>query len=189
MEIFGDRVYIHLCGIFGWTCTPAAFQVVSRAIQWELGHCLNGRCKMYVDDIVGICLAKDLDFEIQKAKMVCTSLLGPNARNKKGKEQDKTEKGTRMDVLGYVLDIDLKLLSISRKNFLNAVYGFFTMELDIKVTLKTAEKQQPWGSRYSKICRAMRPFCGALHRATAGLKCRRALLFLFPEEAQRARRG
>ena len=38
MEIFGDRVYIHLCGIFGWTCTPAAFQVVSRAIQLELGH-------------------------------------------------------------------------------------------------------------------------------------------------------
>ena len=32
MEIFGDRVFIHLCGIFGWTCTPAAFQVVSRGI-------------------------------------------------------------------------------------------------------------------------------------------------------------
>jgi hypothetical protein len=116
--------------------------------------------------------------------MVCTSLLGPNAI-----AEDKTEKGTRMDVLGYVLDLKLKLVSISRKNFLNAVYGFFTTELDVKVTLKTAEKLASWGSRYSKICRAMRPFCGALHRATAGLKCRHAL-FLFPEEApKRAIRG
>ena len=27
MEIRGERVFINLCGIFGWTCTPAAFQV------------------------------------------------------------------------------------------------------------------------------------------------------------------
>ena len=38
MEIYGERIFIHLCGIFGWTCTPAAFQVVSRGIQWELQH-------------------------------------------------------------------------------------------------------------------------------------------------------
>lgn len=183
MEIFGDRIYIHLCGIFGWTCTPAAFQVVSRAIQWELGHCLKGKCKMYVDDIVGICLAADLNGEVQLAKTVCTTLLGPNAI-----AEDKTEAGTRMDVLGYVLDLRLKLVSISRKNFLNAVYGFFTTALDDKLTLKTAEKLASWGSRYSKICRAMRPFCGALHRATAGLKNRHAL-FSLPEEAQMAIRG
>lgn len=183
MEIFGDRIYIHLCGIFGWTCTPAAFQVVSRAIQWELLHFLKGRCKMYVDDIIGVCLAKDLSNEVQCAKDVCTSLLGPTAI-----AVDKTETGTRLDVLGYVIDLKLKLVSISRKNFLNAVYGFFTTDLDKKINLKTAEKLASWGSRYSKICRAMRPFCGSLYRATAGRKCRHAT-FLLPDEAQRAIRG
>jgi hypothetical protein len=183
MEIHGERVFIHLCGIFGWTCTPAAFQVVSRGIQWELLHSLKGRCKMYVDDIVGVCLAQDLDCEVQCAKDVCRSLLGPNAI-----AEDKTETGTRLDVLGYVLDIEQRLVSISRKNFLNAVYGFFTTNLGEMVTLKTAEKLASWGSRHSKICRAMRPFCGALHRATSGRKSRHAT-FLFPEEAQMAIRG
>ena len=181
MEIHGEC--IHLCGIFGWTCTPAAFQVISRGIQWELLHSLKGRCRMYVDDIIGVCLAKDLDSDVQRAKDVCTSLLGPKAI-----AEDKTETGTRLDVLGYVIDIKQRLVSISRKNFLNAVYGFFTISLDKKVTLKTAEKLASWGSRYSKICRAMRPFCGALHRATSGRKSRHAQ-FLFPEEAQRAIRG
>ena len=183
MEISKERVFIHLCGIFGWTCTPAAFQVVSRGIQWELKHRLKGRCKMYVDDIVGVCMAADLYDEIQCAKTVCVDLLGPNAI-----AEDKTESGTRLDVLGYVLDLGLRLVSISRKNFLNAVYCFFTTELGKKTSLATAQKLASWGSRYSKICRAMRPFCGALHRATAGRKNPHAK-FLLPEEARRAIRG
>jgi hypothetical protein len=182
IEIHGERIFIHLCGIFGWTCTPAAFQVVSRGIQWE-SNSLNGKCKMYVGDIVGVCLVQDLDSEVQCAKDVCRSFLGPNAI-----AEDKTDTGTRLDVLGYVLDIEQRLVSIPRKNFLKAVYGFFTTNLGEKVTLKTAEKLASWGSRYSKICRAMRLFCGALHRVTSGRKCRHAL-FLFPEEAQMAIRG
>ena len=138
---------------------------------------------MFVDDIVGVCLAKDLDRDVQCAKDVCTSLLGSNAI-----AEDKTETWTRLGVLGYILDIKLRLVSISRKNFLNAVYGFFTTNLNEKVMLKTAEELASWRSRHSKICRAMRPFCGALHRATSGRKSRHAL-FLLQEETQRAIRG
>ena len=180
MEIFGDRIFIHLCGIFGWTCTPAAFQVVSRGIQWELKHRLKGSCKMYVDDIIGVCMERDLNDEVQCAKSVCITLLGPCAI-----AEDKAETGTRIDVLGYVIDLKLRMVSISRKNFLNAVYGFFTIDLDKKLKLSTAEKLASWGSRYSKICRAMRPFCGALHRATSG-RISRHVQFYLPEEAQRA---
>lgn len=136
MEIFGDRIFIHLCGIFGWTCTPAAFQVVSRGIQWELKHRLKGSCKMYVDDIIGVCMVKDLNDEVQCAKSVCISLLGPYAI-----AEDKTETGTRIDVLGYVIDLKLKVVSISRKNFLNAVYGFFTIDLDKK---RSCRPQKSW---------------------------------------------
>ena len=163
------------------SCVPSSMDL--HAIQWELKHSLQGSCKMYVDDIIGVCLAKDLDSEVHCAKTVCINLLGPTAI-----AEDKTETGTRLDVLGYVLDLKLKLVSISRKNFLNAVYGFFTTNLNDKISIQTAEKLASWGSRYSKICTAMRPFCGALHRATAGRKCRHAL-FVLPDEAQRAIRG
>jgi hypothetical protein len=36
MLLSEDRVYFQLAGIFGWSGTPAAFQVVTRAITWEL---------------------------------------------------------------------------------------------------------------------------------------------------------
>ena len=183
MEISKERIYIHLYGIFGWTCTPAAFQVVSRGIQWELKHRLKGRYKMYVDDIVGACMADIISDEIQCAKSVCTDPLRPNAI-----AEEKTESGTRLDILDYVIDLELSLVSISRKNFMNAVYGFFTTSVDRKIDLASAQKLASWGSRYSKICRAMRPFCGALHRATAGRK-NRHVTFLMPEEARRAIRG
>ena len=33
MELIGDLVYLQIAGIFGWACTPAAFQTVTRAIK------------------------------------------------------------------------------------------------------------------------------------------------------------
>ena len=36
------------------------------------------------------------------------------------------------------------------------------------MSLRTAQKLASWGSRYGKICRVMRPFCGALNRLIAG---------------------
>jgi hypothetical protein len=35
MLLTGDLVYLQIAGIFGWTGTPAAFQVVTRAISWS----------------------------------------------------------------------------------------------------------------------------------------------------------
>ena len=55
MEVTGDLVYLQITGIFGWACTPAAFQVVTRAIKWELTHILQSCVDMYVDDIIGVC--------------------------------------------------------------------------------------------------------------------------------------
>jgi hypothetical protein len=39
MEVTGDLVYLQIAGIFGWACTPVAFQTVTRAIKWELSLC------------------------------------------------------------------------------------------------------------------------------------------------------
>jgi hypothetical protein len=44
-----------------------------------------------------------------------------------------------MDTLGYVIDLESKLVSISNENFLSAVYGMITIDLDKKVSLKMAE--------------------------------------------------
>ena len=38
MLLTGDLVYFQIAGIFGWAGTPAAFQVATMAISWELRH-------------------------------------------------------------------------------------------------------------------------------------------------------
>ena len=79
MLLTDDVVYFQLAGIFGWAGTPAAFQVVTRAISWELRHALLSRTLMYVDDIIGIDFVDEIADDIARTRVICTSLLGTGA--------------------------------------------------------------------------------------------------------------
>jgi hypothetical protein len=177
MLLTDDMVYFQIAGIFCWSGTPAAFHVVTRAITWELRHALVGRALMYVDDIVGVCFVGDLGSELQRTKEICTDLLGPGSI-----ADDKTEYGTRLDMIGYTLDLTTHRVSISSKNFLTALHGFITIDVSKRVKLPIAQRLASWGTRYGKICRVMRPFCGALNRVTVGRTSPHAL-FHWTEEA------
>jgi hypothetical protein len=69
-EMIGDIIISFIYGIFGWTGTPAAFQVVTRALLWELTQVLVGLALMYVDDIRGVCLRNDVESEMDKTRVV-----------------------------------------------------------------------------------------------------------------------
>ena len=180
MTLSNKRVFVFLCGVFGWTGTPAAFQVVTRALTFEMNHKLRGKALIYVDDIMGVCIRDDLAHDMETAKTICTDLLGPNAI-----ANDKSKSGRRLDLIGYVVDLNKKSLSIARKNFLNTVYGFYTVDTKAKTTLPFAQKLASWASRYSMIFRHMRPFSSALHQATCG-RSNKAIQFKFRPEAQRS---
>jgi hypothetical protein len=96
MLLTGDMVYIQIAGIFGWSGTPAAFQVVTRAITWELKHALWSRTVMYVDDIVGVCFEADLKGDLARTREICVDLLGPSSV-----ADDKTEHSTRLDAIQF----------------------------------------------------------------------------------------
>ena len=163
MLLTGDMVYFQIAGIFGWSGTPAAFQVVTRAITWELRHALKSRTLMYVDDIIGVCFEADVEADLARTREICVNLLGSGAV-----ADDKTEHGTRMDVIGYTIDLTTERVLIARKNFLTALHGFITTDVTERVNLRSAQRLASWGTRYGKICRVMRPFCGALYRVTWG---------------------
>ena len=163
MLLTDDLVYLQLAGIFGWSGTPAAFQVVTRAIAWELRSRLRSRTVMYVDDIIGIGFEADIAADLALTRTICTTLLGPDAV-----ADDKTEVSRRLDVIGYIIDLDTGRVLISKKNFLTALNGFLSADTTTRINLRTAQRLASWGTRYGKICRVMRPFCGALHRLTWG---------------------
>lgn len=176
MLLTGNLVYFQIAGIFGWTGTPAAFQVVTRAICWELKYALKSSTLMYVDDIIGVCLAKDVVADLRLTRDICTSLLGSSAV-----ADDKTEIGRRLDIIGYTVDLDLKIVSIAKKNHLAALHGFIGTDLTKRLNLRTAQRIASWGTRYGTICRVMRPFCGALNCLTWGRKDPYALFHITPE--------
>lgn len=134
-EFTQDFIYFHLCGVFGWSCTPAAFQVVTRAIKWELQHIIEGLANMYVDDVIGICLLAMLDSEFKKAYIVFTGLLGDGAV-----AEHKTEFSRRLEIIGWVIDLDTNWLSVARKNLLKTIYCMYTIDLDQKTDLVELER-------------------------------------------------
>ena len=66
----------------------------------------------------------DLDNDLRLARAICVNLLGPAAV-----ADDKTESGTSVEIIGYVIDLTTRRVYISRKNFLNTIYGFLTTDL------------------------------------------------------------
>jgi hypothetical protein len=180
MLLTGDLVYLQIAGIFGWSGTPAAFQVVTRAICWELRHSLRGRSLMYVDDILGVCFESDLKEDLATTRSICTDLLGPSSV-----ADDKTEFGVRLDMIGYTIDLSISperaRVLIARKNFLTALHGFISTDTSKRLNLRHAQMLASWGTRYGMICRVMRPFCGALNRMTWGRTEQHALFFMSEE--------
>lgn len=147
-----------ICGFFGWTATPAAFQVITRALVFELRRTTKGRVMKYVDDTIGICLKWHVEEEKARAKALFLGLLGPTAV-----ADHKTQHGRRLDTIGYTPDLCKQRLTISRKNFMNTLYGFFSVDLDRKVQVGTVERLASWGSRYALICRHMTVFNRAIY--------------------------
>jgi hypothetical protein len=124
-------------------------------------HELSSSTLMYVDDIIGVCFMHEVDEDLAVSRRICTSLLGPGAV-----ADHKIEKGRRLDIIGYTLDLDHRRVSIARKNFLAALHEFVGTDVKKRLNLRKPQRLASWGTRYGKICRVMRPFCGALNCLT-----------------------
>ena len=76
------------------------------------------------------------------ARKVCTGLLGPSAV-----ADEKTDWGRRLDIIGFTVDLDSRRVTIPKKNFLNTLYGFLYINLDLPIPLRTAQRLASWGEQ------------------------------------------
>jgi hypothetical protein len=86
------------------------------------------------------------------------ALLGPAAV-----AEDKTVVGRRVDMIGWVVDLDTRLVSISRRNFLKTVHAFCSFDIDGTTTEHQVEVMASLASRYAQLCRHMLPYTCALY--------------------------
>ena len=163
MEMTDEKVIIFICGIFGWTGTPAAFQVVNRAIVHELKYALQGLALMYSDDVLVVTEKSAALKDMTATDRVCSDLMGPNSV-----EKTKSKSGRRLTFIGYDIDLDKRLITISERNIKRTLYGFLSVDLQAPMKVKTMQKLASWASRYGKICIYMKPFVSVLYAEYAG---------------------
>ena len=179
----GDLVAFFTCGTFGWGAMPFAFNVITKAIVWELNegtkYKLNGRCLMYVDDLAGVCFDDDMASDQDKAKTLIEGLLGDGAI-----ATDKTEPDDdgHLDFIGYNVDIRNKRVGISRRNTLKALWATLEVEDGSAVTTKQMQRVASHGSRYKRVCQLMAPFTHILYRCIASHPYNHVVFSLTDEE-------
>jgi len=169
VELVGGLAMLFLCGLFGWTATPAAFNVISRAILHELRVTLGLRARIYVDDTIAASWAEDATSDMSRSAVMMESLCGPGSV-----ADDKTERTSpdspRIDVLGYCIVVDEQRLTLSRRNFFKTLYAFITVDVTRPVRVRDLERLASLASRYALICTVLRPFCRPLYASYAGLR-------------------
>lgn len=159
-----DLVLLYHCGLFGWTGTPYAFQVITRVLVRQISSRVSGRVCMYVDDLIGICLKSELPHDQAIAREIMEGLLGPEAI-----AEDKWVSGRRIDTIGWTIDLNLQRVSIAPRNFQKIVYGFFSVNEDKKVQVQDIVRLASWSARYTTVLRQARPLTMALYAEIHGI--------------------
>jgi hypothetical protein len=89
---------------------------------------------------------------------VCT-LLGSESV---AAEKDKS--GRRLDMIGWLIDLDAQLVTISEKNFNKTLHAFFSFNIVEPVTLHQVQVMASLASRYTQISVVMKVHVGALYQ-------------------------
>ena len=165
IELTDGNIMFFLAGVFGLTGMPMAFQVVTRAIVFEVTRLIHGMLTMYVDDGLGVTHVAHLVRDQQIVFDFIERLLGDNAI-----EPSKTEVGSVLDFIGYEVNLRGRYVSVSRKNLLKALYAFQDVTLTPGATVKVKKMQglASLGSRYGYISHLMRPYVRILYQSFRG---------------------
>lgn len=158
-ELTEGMTAIHITGMFGWTGTPYAFDVVTRVLRALSRQRIQGRCNWYVDDNNG-CSRKGAmrEQDMNTVMDIIHRLLGPDAV-----AMHKNEYGRRVEFVGWLIDLDERVVTIARHSFLKTVHAFFSVDIEKSVYHEEVEVIASLASRYSMLCRQMRPFTQSLY--------------------------
>ena len=156
-------------GTFGWGAMPFAFQVITRAVDWELNvgvrHRLHGMSMMYVDDIMGVSFEEDLKHDIDRVKELVEGLLGVGAI---ADSKTHSDSDGVLEVIGYEIRLTTQMVGIAPKNVRKAFHAAFDIGDGAGVTRTQVQRAASHASRYKRICPLLAPFTRDLYGALRG---------------------
>ena len=170
----GALVMLWLTGFFGWTSFPQVWGIITRIMLRVLESRGVRFCKGYVDDFSMMCIEEEVLWYI---KIFCESaelLLGKGCI-----ADEKTVFGRKIVHIGWCIDLDggprmngdpVGTVSMSRRNLLKLLFGFFSIPLDYRLDRNSIEKLASWMGRYSGVVfPQLRPFSSVLFKEISGL--------------------
>jgi hypothetical protein len=166
-ELTEGITMFYITGFFGGTGTPASFQVISRVLERQINSLISGEVKIYVDDIMGCCAKDELQNDMNTAIQECQGLLGVDSV-----AHDKTESSLltgRLTWIGWEVNLVTWTVLIGNRKFLKTLYGFFSVQEVELVPVSVIHKLASWASRYSTICRILRPYTTNLYAELQGI--------------------
>ena len=175
----GNYVVIPQGGTFGWTGMPFVFNVITKAVVWELNkgsstYRIKGRVLMYVDDLFGVSLASDVQEDMSKAQRLIVDLLGDQAV-----ATTKTESSeTALDVIGYRIDIARQRVGITERNRHKAFAAIWALGDGNSVSVRQLQRVASHASRYKRVVPLIAPYTNTLHKARRGYTNKNARLSL-----------
>ena len=172
MNLTGNLSFITLVGNFGLSQYPYVFGIISRVLSRAINKEITGAMKTYVDDFMGVCLKKNLTFDMTTAKEITERLLGKFSISDK-----KTKVGPILDWIGWKVNLENQTVSIAGHNLYKTLYGFFKLEKKYEqISVHEVQRLASWASRYSLVCRYMKPFTHFLYQAIQGRIQQRSLI-------------
>lgn len=151
---------IYITGMFGWVGTPYVFQVLTRVLISMVQLVIVGRYLAYVDDGIGCSPIPDAQRDVETACACARNLLGPDAV-----AEHKTEVARVIDVIGWQVDLNSMLVTISRRNMLKTLYVFFSCNINGTISLRELQRMASLASRYAMLCTPMKCFTVELFKS------------------------
>jgi len=149
-ELTEDLLCINIACTFGGNEFPFIMNVISRVLQRQFDRFLRGSALIYSDDTIGICLYSDLMHDYEIVRNMIHNLLGPNSIEDDPSKL-KREYGRVLDVIGWRVDLDLRVISMSPRNGLKLAFAFFDYDIKALVQVKVLQKLASLASRASQM--------------------------------------
>ena len=110
---------------------------------------------------------------------ICNGLLGAGAV-----EESKTSHGRQQDFIGWRFDLDGDSVAVAQHNYLKTLNGFLHLDTERGVQVRDIQRVASWASRYSAVCRSLKPFTQDLFDMIRGKTTHAAIKWT--ERARRA---
>jgi len=133
-------------GNFGWVGTPYAFNVVSRTLEVITEHTIDGAGLWYVDVLNGCSNRRTYESDMSRVDDEVRTLLGPGSV-----AAVKDKSGRQLDMIGWFIDLDAQLVTISDRYFDKTVHAFFIFNINEPITLHQVQVMTSLASRYTQI--------------------------------------